>query len=208
MTYTPMVNDRASFDPMGEDWGYILDEVPGPEWRGMVPVNLRPCTWPYQLNTDRHGRNAYGCARLAPDWCLYAWSGQYVLAEWEPAAEHTVKCRMRLERRYAPAGEVSDWPSNPFAGEGNDRWQVCEWAVQITLNLLAGTAEVDVVRPVPWRGMAPAPSVPDDVRAEAAHKAGKMLAFFRTECGRWRTGDLERPQVARGLRRETGAHGE
>ena len=67
MTYVPMTNDRRDFDPMGKEWSYIPDEHPGLPWRGMVPVNLRPATWPYKLHTDRLGKDPYGglCA-----WCL------------------------------------------------------------------------------------------------------------------------------------------
>lgn len=138
MTYEPMKNNRAGFDPVGAEWGYILDDRPNEQpWRGMVPLAERPFTWPYQLHADRYGR--YGSARLAPDWAFYAWRNEYVLASWDPSAPHVVDCRTMLERRYAPAGEVSDWPANPFAGEGNDRWRVFEWRADIALNLLAGT---------------------------------------------------------------------
>jgi hypothetical protein len=196
--YTRMANDRRDFDPMGADWGYISDEF-GSEaanWRGMVPVGLRAFTWLYQLYTDRHGQHAYGSVRLAPDWCHYAWGPEYVGAEWEPASPHTVKCRGQVQRRYAPAGEVSDWPANPFAGEGNDRWHVYEWVARSTLDLLSGTWELEVAP----TGAERAPSVPADVRAEAEHKAGKLLAFFRAECEHWRAGDQERPVQAYDLR--------
>lgn len=199
MTYRPMVNARRDFDPMGEEWNYICDEYGSRAagWRGMVPVNLRPFTWPYRLCTDRHGQNAYGCVRLAPDWCLYAWGNQYVLAGWNPAAEHMVNCRTVIERRYAPAGTKSDWPRDLFAGEGDDRWRIHEWAAYITLDLLAGTWKLDIR--LHGKQADPAPPVPADVHAEAEHRAVKLLEFFRAECEHWKAGDQPRPVQAHDL---------
>jgi hypothetical protein len=197
MTYVPMTNDRRDFDPMGKEWSYIPDEHPGQPWRGMIPVNLRPATWPYKLHTDRLGKDPYGSVRLVPDWCCYAWGNEIAGATWSPAAEHTVNCRTTIERRYAPPGQVSDWPANPFAGEGNDRWRVYDWTARIDLNLLDRSFALTVR----GRGEESArpPHVPADVYAEAQHKAGKLLAFFRAECEHWKAGDQERPVQARDL---------
>jgi hypothetical protein len=194
MTYIPMANDRRDFNPMGQEWGYVCDEHPGQDWRGMVPLNLRPFTWPYQLHTDRLGKDPYGSARLAPDCCFYAWRNEYVGASWNPQTPQAVDCATTLERRYAPAGEVSDWPANPFAGDGNDRWRVYEWRAEITLNLSLGAFLLDVTPR--GKGGDRAPAVPVDVRAEAEHKAGKLLAFFREQCTHWRAGDQPRPVQA------------
>jgi hypothetical protein len=197
--YQPMTNSRPGFDPMSEVWNYISDEYPGGPWRGLVPVSMRPFTWPYQLHTDRHGQGSYGAVRLSPDWAYYAWRNEHVLADWSPDKPHTVNCRTRLERRYTPAGEVSDWPRNPFAGEGNDHWRVYQWTVRITLDLMRGTRLVDII---PFgRGDERPPSVPADVQAEAEHKTGKLLAFFRAECAHWKAGDQERPVQAHDLYR-------
>ena len=197
MTYQPMANDRRDFDPMGQEWGYVPDEHPGQEWRGMVACGLRPSTWPYKLYTDRHGKDPYGAVRLAPDWCLYAWGNEYVSASWVPESPHAVTCRTVIERRYAPPGQVSDWPRNPFAGEGNDHWQFYQWSACIVVNLLTGE-HATVVSPAGRPGTRP-PVTPDDVRAEAEHKAAKLLAFFRAECERWRAGEPARPLQAHAL---------
>lgn len=197
-TYRPMRNARTDFDPMGQEWSYILDSpnANGESWRGMVPVNLRSFTWPYRLHSGRIAGTC-GSARLAPDWAYYAWRNEYVLVSWMPAAERIVSCQTVLERRYAPEGEVSDWPRNPFAGEGNERWRVCEWTARITLDLLHGTRELDI-KPCGRPGERPL-GLFGGVQAEAEHKAGKLLAFFRAECGHWKAGDQERPVQARDL---------
>jgi hypothetical protein len=198
-TYTPMVNDRQGFDPMGGEWSYILDEFPVDAWRPMVARGLRHATWPYAARGHDLRGNAYYVARLAPDWCYYAWRNEYVGVSCDKSLMHVVQCRIVLERRYAPAGEASGWPQNPFAGEGNDRWRVCEWTGHVVLDLRDGSWVLDIS---PY-GKDHAPAVPDDVYAEAQHKAFKLLAFFRAECARWRAGNLERPVQARDLYKPT-----
>lgn len=190
MTYEPMTNDRREFDPVAGEWGYILDDTSADTaWRGMVPLSGRPFTWPYRLHTI-FGRNPYGSARLAPDWCFYAWSDEYVLASWSPAAEHAVTCRTTLYRRYGPEGTPPARPGDNFAGVGNDRWVYREWRLNVTLDLLRGAYGVNIV---PDDG---AQFIPADVQAEGEAKAAKLLAFFQAECLRWQAGELARPQQA------------
>jgi hypothetical protein len=174
MTYTPMKNDRCEFDSMGQEWGYILDDGPGEQsWRSMVPLAERAFTWPYQLHTDRHGQRSYGSARLAPDWCFYSWHPEYVLASWGPEAPHLVQCRLWFARRYtSPGPELRDVTG------------------VVMLNLLHQSYTWAPCKRDELRG------VPGDIVAEVAHKAGKLLAFFRSECEHWRAGDQPRPAQA------------
>lgn len=168
-----MTNDRRDFDPMGEAWNYILDETPAPEWRQLVSPGFKHATWPFRA---RHG---YHSVRLAPDWCFYSWGDEIVSAEWTPAEPHIVRCRVTIERRYA----------DPEFGHKRD-----SWTGTVVLDLKARAFQ-------PWflckrdalRG------VPADVAAEAAHKAGKLLAFFLAAIERWKIGDQARPVVARDL---------
>jgi hypothetical protein len=108
-----------------------------------------------------------------------------------------VNCRTTIERRDAPPGQVSDWPANPFAGGGDDRWRVYDWTARIDLNLLDRSFALTVRGRGEESGRLP--HVPADVYAEAQHKAGKLLAFFRAECEHWKAGDQERPVQARDL---------
>jgi hypothetical protein len=177
-TYQPMRNDRRDFDPMGDDWSYILDTGNrGEGWRELVAVNARRATWPFELHADRSG-HSYGSVRLSPDWAFYSWGGEYVGAYWDADRPHEVRCHVYVGRDY----------------RNGTSWAPAEkWDGEMTLDLLAGTHS--------WR---PFPrdadkAVPDDVAAEFAHKGAKLLAFFADACEHWRAGDRARPLQAHEL---------
>jgi hypothetical protein len=174
MTYQPMRNAHPDFDPMGEEWGYILDSgcAPAEAWRGMVARNLRSATWPYKLLSDRHGR--YGGARLAPDWCYWAWGREYVTATWRPEEPHLIRCRLTIGRRYANAAPEAEYAGHVILGL---RGQTVTW-------LPAQAMHRDI---------------PASVTAEAEHKGAKLLAFFTDAIGHWKAGDQEQPVQARDL---------
>ena len=174
MSYTPMRNDRRDFDPMGTDWGYILDESPLTQWRELVAVNARRATWPFALSSDKHG--SYGSVRLSPDWCYCSWSPEYVLAWWDADKPHIVRCDLTIGRHYP----------NGFYWAPSDKW--------------AGTMVLDLREQTQtWCLRDRDKPVPDDVAAEAAHKGAKLLAFFAGACEHWRAGDQPRPVQAHDL---------
>lgn len=177
MTYQPMTNDRRDFDPMGDDWSYILDNYPADTWRQLVAVKARRASWPFAdrgITGDRWGK-AWHSARLAPDWAFYAWGHEYVLVSWDEARPHEVVCRLVIERRY----------HDPETGH-----RVEEWTGQVTLDLREQTQTWQLCPRDAERG------APGDVAAEAAHKGAKLLAFFNDACEHWRAGDQARPVQA------------
>lgn len=181
-TYAPMRNSRADFDPMGKDWSYILDG-PNPyvQWRELVAVNARRSTWPFELHGDRHGKNSFGSVRLAPDWAFYSWGSEYVGASFDPEQPHIVRCHVYIGRNYP----------NGIHWAATDKW---DGAVVLDLREQTHTWELfpcDRDKPVP-----------DDVAAEVAHKAAKLLAFFTDACEHWRAGDQERPVQAHDLEKQ------
>jgi hypothetical protein len=176
--YRPMRNDAAGFDPMGDDWAYILDDAPPDTWRELVATCDRRETWPFQVRgASRHG-DGYFYARLSPDWCFLAWGRQYVGACWDPARPHEVACRVIAGR---------------LAGQREGEHAVHDWAAVVTLDLHEQTF---TWHPCPRDARL---GVPDDVAAEIEHKAGKLLAFFNSAIEHWRAGDQPRPVVAADL---------
>lgn len=173
--YVPMRNDRRDFDPMGEDWHYILDDGgTGQGWRELVAVNARRATWPFALHEDRQGRS-YGYARLSPDWAFYSWGNEYLMASWDAAQPHQVRVMLTIGRDY------------PDAEFGH---RTAAWSGQMVLDLLAMSYAWDLY---PRDADKP---IPDDVAAEATHKGAKLLAFFTDACGHWRAGDQPKPVQA------------
>lgn len=181
--YRPMVNDSRDFDPMGDSWGYILDNAPADTWRELVAVRDRRATWPFQVRGQQPHHNGYFYARLSPDWCFLAWGREYVGAEWDPAERHLVRCRLTIARRTQKR-------------EGTH--ELHDWAGVITLDLRDQTFTYKPCRRDELLG------VPADVLAEVEHKAGKLLAFFDDAIAHWRAGDQERPVDAVDLYRPGG----
>jgi hypothetical protein len=176
--YKPMGNDRRDFNPMGEEWGYILDETPPTPWRELVAVRARRATWPFEVITDNRVHRSYGSVRLSPDWCFYAWGTEYVGAGWYPVAPHIVRCHLMIGRRY---DNGVGWPP------------VEMWSGVAVLDLRDGSHAWEPYPSQREREVLP------DVRAEIGHKAGKLLAFFQDAIGHWKAGDQERPVQATDL---------
>ncbi len=77
MTYEPMANNRAEFDPMGAEWAYIVDDNQIIYHHPLTAPRLREGWWPF-ARKDTEYADAF--VRLSPDWCLYSWGSEYVLA--------------------------------------------------------------------------------------------------------------------------------
>lgn len=178
--YRPMRNDPAGFDPMGEDWGYILDDVPAGQWRELVAVCDRRETWPFQIRgaSARPYKEGYWSARLSPDWCFLAWGREYIGATWDPDRPHEVSCRITVTRRAE-------------AREGTH--DLHDWAGVITLDLREQEFTYRPCRRDQLLG------VPAGVTSEAEHKARKLLAFFNDAIRHWHDGDQSRPASAADL---------
>lgn len=172
--YRPMRNDRRDFDPMGADWGYVLDDTPADLWRELVAVRDRRASWPFQIRGQQPGHDGYWYARLSPDWCWCAWGAEYIGAHWNPATPSQVTCRVTITRYTATGGEH----------------QGGRWTGELVLDL---HEQSFTWQPCP-RDLAR--GVPDDVTAEAGHKAAKLLAFFDAQIAQWRAGDTPRPFTA------------
>ncbi len=126
--YKPIRNDRADFDPMSDQWSYVVDDA-GAEWRQLVAKSQRRATWPFRKESQ-HG---YHYVRLSPDWAFYAWGSEYVGADWSPERPSLVDARLTITRRV----------------ERDGRFRLDDYTGIMTLDLAAQSFAWDCPRQIP-----------------------------------------------------------